>query len=221
MALSTDPELVRRALTILNAEPYLWLWVVVADETEVGSPAFYVVRDMEPVTFQPPGEASPVEFEPYPMNVSALRTVRESAMTQLDLTVANVGGAISYWIEQGDGFLGKPAECYVLAKDNVAAGALFSAEFTVGSIVEQKDVITFRMETPNYFSRDVPRDTITRDRCQRRFKDRGCGYFGTGVTSCDKSYANCVAVGEDERANGFLKLHPERFLSAPGLSPEG
>lgn len=217
MVRTLPSALLQRALDILGDEPFVWLWVITIDQTATASPAFCLARYPESVTFNIPGEGSSTVFDPAPMNVGAVKTVRDGSMVSLDVSIASVFGGVNYWLDVGDGFMGMPATAYVVDLNNLEEGPLFSMEFTCGSVSEDHERIVLTMQTPNYFKRRVPVQTLTRDRCQRRFKDRGCGYIGTTETSCDKTLVRCGQIGDSEVADGFVRLHPERFLAAPGI----
>ena len=62
--------------------------------------------------------------------------------------------------------------------------------------------VTFTLGAANPFNRRVPRNKIRRNFCRFEFKGTRCGYRG-GATKCNRSLANCRALGNSERFGGF------------------
>ena len=208
---STWPqELLKRALQNFTELPWLWLWEIVADRTVVSTPTFYLVRHPFEVSFG--GNT----YKPFPITLGQVRQTKESDLVQVDLVASNATRTLAYYLEQGQGFLNMPVTGHLVNMEFLAQGAATSFEFVVGGSAVSSQAVTLTLETPNFFQRPSPQHSFTRDRCRHLYKGRFCGYKGA-LTDCNRTYARCVEIGDDERLNGLPVRHPLNFGAFPGI----
>lgn len=191
-------------------DAWVWLWKITVDITASATSVVYLTNQAETITL-----GSDV-YQPYPMTQGSIEQTNEGEVTTVTLTMSNVTRKLSTFIETGAGLANMPVTLSLAKRDDLASGAALVFDFTVGNVTLTRASATLTLESPNFFQRVSPRDTVSRDRCRWRFKGKECGYVGT-LSTCDKSLPTCILRGDDERDSGLTRNHPQRFGGFPGI----
>ena len=133
-----------------------------------------------------------------------LQESRDGGVAQVTISVANVDRVIGSYVDENDGFRGRPLTIKtVFASHLDDASAYIEEKFTVDSATIAEDTCqltcTSRMDVMNV---NIPRRRFV-NYCQWVFKSTECGYAGA-ETSCNKSFARCQALDNEERYGGFF-----------------
>lgn len=191
-------------------DAWVWLWRIVVDITASATSVIYLTNVAETITLD--GDV----YQPYPMIQGAIQQTGKAEITTVELTLSNATRQISTFVETGNGLANMPVTLKLVKRDMLGSGAALEFNLTVGTVILTQTTAVLSLETPNFFQRNTPRDTASRDRCRHRFKDKLCRYVGA-VAVCDKSMPCCISIGDDERDNGLTRNHPQNFGAFPGL----
>jgi len=197
-----------------NTAPWLWLYKIQLEQTQVSTPTAFLCSTDDEVDFL--GET----FYPFPITHEPIRQDSGGDLPQTSLTFSNATREFIRYLETGEGLVGRAVQITLTHQATRAAGDGISWDFEIKGAIATNEVITLRLEYPEFYRTPMPQDLFTRDRCRFRFKDENtCGYRGT-LIGCDKSLNGpdgCTARGADEAAAGNVVLHPARFGAFPAL----
>ena len=117
------------------------------------------------------------------------------------------------------GLASDPAQCERLTlilthKNHLTQGIKWV--FEVKQVSVNDEAMTIRVGIRNLYQIPVPTDVFVAGRCRWRFRGPECAYAGD-IESCGKTLADCVACGEDEKANGRPVRHPRQYGGFPGI----
>ena len=195
-------------IKLSNDGTWVELWTVQTTSTT----ALYITSNPESVTFN--GHS----YDPFPMTRADIVRDSDGNISDLSVTVANVGREMTNAVS---GLRGNS-----VALDITNTNALtvsYSYTFVVKDVIITDIAATLRLGSVNLLTLDFPRERFMRTRCSWVFGSTGCGYDTArsgALTTCDQTLngANgCVAHGDDEVAAGRARLHPLRFRGYPGL----
>jgi lambda family phage minor tail protein L len=133
-----------------------------------------------------------------------LQESRDGQVSQVTISVANVDRVIGSYVDENDGFRGRPLTIKTVFANHLNdASAYIEEKFTVDGATIAEDTCqltcTSRMDVMNV---NIPRRRFV-NYCQWVFKSTECGYAGA-ETSCNKSFARCQALDNEERYGGFF-----------------
>lgn len=163
-------------------------------------------------------------WEPFNFAISPMTTNQEGDLPTVQLTVDNVGRNLMLPLHEGNGLEGNYCHVYLVPRSGLSVAypnheyRLF--QFQVASASADDEVVTFKLERANFFTRQVPQDRFSARRCRWGFGGDECGYVQNAVatyTDCDKTLAKCIERGQDHAARGLPVLHPRRFGGFPGI----
>jgi phage-related protein len=161
---------------------------------------------------------------PFSFEVGPVEQNLEGDLPQLDLAVDNTARTLMRYLHGGDGLEGNYCTIY-LVPANALNLAHPNEEYTrldlqIAGCSANDEVVQFRLERANFFTRNSPQDRFTAARCRWEFGSKECGYVINAVaafTTCPKLIAACQARGADHRSRGLPVLHPMRFGGFPGI----
>jgi hypothetical protein len=213
------PQTIERTKKVQGSTPWVWLWQIVADETELASPTFALVNYPKALTFRG------VTYHPFPISPGEISMDADS-LPSLELRIANVFKVVARQLHTGHGFIGRSADLSIVPLDliDAAEGAhphSIDWSFHVASASADERDVTLRCEVPNFFIREYPEQRITPGRCRFRFglPGGGCPYVLTsaaGFTSCGKTQPDCHERGQDMKARGYPEWVALPIGSFPG-----
>ncbi len=218
MAFTSNHQIKKNKLT--DTDPWVWLLEMRHTTTE----AFRITNYTQQVTYD-----SNI-FYPYPFEISDFQDSTDSNNSNLRLTVANIGGELQALLDANDGFADVETVLMLLDSANISDGPAREILYRVVGSTATWSSVEFELGSFDLFAKDVPRRKWVRNSCQWPYRNADgtisdlCGYqetsTGAGLATCDKTLfgANgCRAHGNDEVANGFIRLHPKRYGAQPGI----
>lgn len=198
-----------------NTLPWIWLYRLELEATIISAPTAYLTSIDTEIVFDG------ATYYPYPVRHEPIRQDSSGDLPQTTLTFANATREFIRYLETGGGLVGRPCRITVTHQAVFATGEAVSWDFEVKGSAATNEIVTLRLEYPEFYRQAMPMDLFTRDRCRFRFKDAAtCGYRGA-LAGCDKSLNGgdgCVARGADEAAAGLVVMHPARFGAFPALA---
>lgn len=207
-----------------NTEPFLWLY-------EIKIPGILTTDPAEPlrltsfdrsVEFGFDDAGAPLLWSPAPVDNTGFRVTKEGDLPVSKLSVGFSGYNMLADIDARDGLTDAPVEMRLLNINDLSdvdAGAIFVGE--VMSCSATTKGVQLEISAPSMLRRQFPRKLYGRRICGRVFGDGGCGYDkdapGAAFSTCGNTLTDCEARGADEKARGFVVLHPRRFNAQPGI----
>lgn len=191
-----------------NDGAWVELWTIQTG----ASTAMYVTSNNQAVTF---GGNS---YKPYPMTRAEIERDSDGNISDVTVTVSNVGREIT---TNASALRGKSVALNITNTN--ALSTSYSYTFTIKDITISDVFATIHLGSVNLLTLDFPRERFMRTRCGWVFGSAGCGYDTTrsgALTTCDQTEngANgCVVHGDDEVSAGRARLHPLRFRGFPGI----
>lgn len=135
----------------------------------------------------------------------------EGKVPSLTLRVANVNRMVQGYVERlPEGGLDSTVTLFLVHSGNLTETTVPTFRFSIVSVECTALWVSFGLGAENPFLRRLPRNLFRADACRWRFRDARCGYTGPG-TSCDKTFARCVSLGNAERFGGFPGLVRRSF----------
>jgi phage-related protein len=201
------------------ADSLVWLWALVVELNEAPTPStiIRVTASDEPV------EITGDTFYPYPIAQSEIQQTSEGDLPSVTLGFDNSGRWLMPYLDQYEGFIGRPATSYLVNAAAPSYTSAWSLDWTISSAEATAETVTFRLEIPNPYRRRVPVDRYNPQLCRWAFGSPGCGYpinEAAAFTSCRKTLADCIARGEDEASRRIPVRHPRRFGGFRGVPTE-
>jgi len=163
------------------------------------------------------GTGADAKFYPFPIAQSELRQSGAGDLPTMTLTLDNTARVLTRWFHTGDGFINRGAAAVLVNLTDLTKRVQFTMRVQ-GAAVNARTA-TLQLEMPNFMQRDLPEDRHDAARCDSRFGGPLCGYPVNdlaGFFDCPKTFAACVARGEDEKARNLPVLHPQRFNAFVG-----
>ncbi len=200
---------------IHQTSPWLWLWRIEADVTTSARNVFQLVAYDEPVTF------GGTTWHPWNMQQSEIVQDGEGNLPTLDLTLDNTTGVMSYYLEQGMGFIDRSATAFLVNRAHLAdvPAAQIRFDFQIASAILAQH-LTLRLELLNLTDRVAPQDRFNATRCRWVYGSPECGYVlnaVAGYQTCPKDVAACVDRGIDMLTRGLPQLQPGSFGGFIGI----
>jgi hypothetical protein len=163
-------------------------------------------------------------FEPYSFTISPIESNSEGDLPQIDLSIDNAARTLMRYLHEAQGCEGNYCKIWLVSESGLEIphpdGEELLWNFNVSAASANSDVVTFRLEKANFFSRSSPQDRFVAGRCRWQFGGRECGYVINAVaaySSCPKDLDSCINRGLDHANRGLPVLHPRRFGGFPGI----
>lgn len=195
-------------LRLNNDGAWVELWTIQTGT----STAMYVTSNNESVTF------GGNRYDPYPMTRAEIERDSDGNISDVTVTVSNVGREIT---TNASALRGKSVTLNITNTNYLSSS--YSYTFTIKDITLSDVFATIRLGSVNLLTLDFPRERFMRTRCGWVFGSTGCGYDTTrsgALSTCDQTLNGsngCVAHGTDEVSAGRPRLHPLRFRGFPGI----
>jgi lambda family phage minor tail protein L len=188
------------------------------------------------VTLQVPGEAplllassnydaqfGGVTYVKFPLSFKAFEQHSDGTVSRADVTVANVGREIMYYVEQYDGLRGcrltvktvfarfldylyeiDPVTGSVVVASNSEAdpAAYVEEEFIVDSYSAAEQTIVFALDPVIDFDTMLPRRRFATDSCYWDYKSEEC-LAVSPLPTCNRTKSACLERGNVKRFGGF------------------
>jgi phage-related protein len=168
-------------------------------------------------------------WNPMQMEVGNLELSGEGDLPHLDLAFGNASRFAMRYLHAYDGLVGRPVTTWLLTEAGLSIAypnqeSLKPWQWEVQGCVANATTITLTLGTANLFHAKSPPQRYVPARCRHiPFGGPACGYIvnaAAAFTTCDKTFANCIARGNDEVARNLPRLHPRRFGGFPGIPQE-
>lgn len=139
----------------------------------------------------------------FPFDLDDLSEQSKNEVPRVVMKVGNASRAIMYYLEQGAGGVGAQVTLHVVNTNHLdETTAAVTVDMECNDCTADDQWAYFTLGAPSPFAVRFPRNRILKDFCRWRFKSTECGYAG-GITTCDKSLANCRARANSARFGGF------------------
>jgi phage-related protein len=182
-----------------------------------------IVDHHEPIEW-PLSAPSFTEWDPFNFSLSPITQNQEGDLPVVQLSVDNVGRTLMLPLHEGQGLEGNYVHLDLVPRSGLSVAypneEYRKFEFQIASASADDEVVTFKLERANFFTRMAPQDRYSARRCRWAFGSDECGYVVNdvaGFTTCGKTMADCIARGEDHEARGLPVLHPQRIGAFPGI----
>ena len=226
MAESLNSTLVDEKNKIHSTAPWAWLFEVVLSD-DPATDAIRVSGSHEQVTFD--GNV----YYPFPIQLSALARSKGGMISDLEVTISNVGGIIAPYLESGR-LLDAVANVGIVHENDLSL-RVNAGRFTVKNATLSASTAILALGLFNVFEAPLPAQRYNRTRCRFVYGQAGCSYNTSlpnaisgsnplfDPTTCDlglETSNGCRVHGDNEVANGMQRLHPLYFGGFPGI-PKG
>lgn len=193
-----------------NASPWIWLF-----EVEVGSSE---VAHLTPYDAQVTWNGD--TYYPYPMSVPTVPEGKATAQSQAQITVYQVDQMLTDRLRDRE-LVGNKIRVRLVHADNLSETDVIAHEMTIlgASIVRDQRAVTFSVGTYNWLNKQ-PGRRFVRLRCHHVYGSDACGYDkdrSGALSTCERTYADCLTHGQDEASVGLFQYHPARFGGFPGM----
>jgi len=156
----------------------------------------------------------------FPFAISEVRQSAEGQLPTLTLTVPNVTREVQELLDANNGLTRKKLWLRLVNRDHLNDGsAVIEDRFTIQRASTNVNVVSFQLGRVDLFALETPRRKYRRDSCGHVYKDTVCRYSGD-LATCDKTRSGpngCIVHGDDEVANGQLRLHPWLYGGFPSI----
>lgn len=202
--------------------PWIWLVDLELEKRTKTLPAVVLrINSSDDLITWPPGDPSPEVFYPLQFSMSEIEQTNEGDLPTVDLAIDNTARTLMRFLHSGRGFEGNRATVWLTSAAALATADQFLRfDFVVASAIASEQVVSIRLEQPNFFQIRVPASRFVARRCRWEFGGPECGYPVTNAaayTTCGKTIDDCILRGEDEAFRALPVLHPRRFGGFPGI----
>lgn len=176
------------------------------------------------IVWPPSDPNGPITWYPFNFGFTPIEQNSEGDLPQVELTVDNSTRTLMRYLHTGNGFEGNLCKLYLVPEDALTVAHpnhVFQLwELAIAGTVANDEVVSFRLENPNYFTLRRPQDRYVAGRCRWAFGSEECGYIKNVIAAyqtCPKTLDACIARGQDHAARGLPVVHPDRFGAFPGI----
>ncbi len=169
------------------------VWLMLATISPTGETPIRLVNNNENITFQG------LTYYMFPFELSPVKE-NGTELSNTQLVVSNVTGAIQQIIEQYDGIIGADVNIKVI-NTNLTDYIAAEENFVVVGTSADRERVTFKLGTDFVFTRRFPNTRILKDYCPFKYKGPQCGYSGS-ISSCKKTLADCRLHNNSVRFGG-------------------
>lgn len=225
MSMSLPPSLRTEVEKPHGSAPFIWLLEIEAFPATAHDPA----QVMRFTTYHreiawPVGHPLGITWSPFPFEVGNIELSGEGDLPHVDINIGNTTRFAMQYLHAAGGFEGRPVKLYLLTEAGLSLAypdqESIAWRFTVAGSVANTESVTLRLAAANFFHVKTPPDRYVPARCRWPFGGNECGYVVNAVsafTTCNKTFSDCVARGNDEAALLRPVLHPRRFGGFPGI----
>lgn len=202
------------------------VWYILLEITIPATPSdivVRVVRNNENVTW------NSQTWQAMAFEMDEITEDSKGEVPRVDVRVSNINRVMEQYIRDYDtyikanGFSPISVKLYIVNSKNLASATPEVEHwFELKQPKTNAKWATFSLGAANPYNKRVPMNRILRNHCRWKFKDGNCGYWGTIVTSCNKSVSNCQSVYAPVTIVSVSKANPAivTTASAHGL-PDG
>lgn len=198
-----------------NPLPWIWLFEIAVSDTEAARFTPYQTN----VTFDSDlYYAFPVQIDSLP------QTGQENP--SFSIAISAVSGEVQDLLDDTNGFAGKKAWVRLVHSAHLGTpSAKVEERYTVRSASVGAFNAHLELGRSDLFDREAPKGRFYRNYCRHIYATDGsgaCGYLGA-LTTCDHTLRGgngCIVHGDEEVANGRVRLHPRNFGGAPNILKE-
>lgn len=149
------------------------------------------------------------EYLPFGFSFEDLSSAGKGEVPQWSIQIDNTSRAIEQYMQlyneylKNNGVNGNAitCTCYCVSLFDLTE-AILTEYFELSSFSSNSKYATFVLGAKSPFTFRYPRRRLIQSFCSWKFKGVKCAYSGSS-TSCDKSLANCVLLGNTSRFGGF------------------
>tara|TARA_R110000796_G_scaffold229663_3_gene347063 strand:+ start:202 stop:903 length:702 start_codon:yes stop_codon:yes gene_type:complete len=213
-----------------STDAYIWFVRVVLqkpyriDPSTIAPALIAQIASVSETTAWPLNGPSYSPWEPFNFQISAINANQEGDLPSVQLTVDNVGRVLMQHLHNGEGLEGNAVTMFLVPTSSLLIDypneEFRRFDFEIASASADDEVVSFKLERANFFTRQTPQDRFSARRCRWLFGGQNCGYIqntNAAYTTCDKSLSDCSLRGADHAARGLAVIHPQRFGAFPGI----
>ena len=202
MAKTLPSSLIIEKNKLSQKSPWLILLevVLVNPSNPEATETYRLVRNFEDITYNSD------TYTAFAFDMEPTKYTSKGEIPIVSLRVSNVSQLLQAKVEEYDGAVGSLVTMTVVHTDNLTENfADLELIFEIMDTITDVDWITFLLGAPNPLRSRFPLDRYVPTHCNWLFKSVECAYVG-GETVCNRTYADCVIRGQEERFGGFLGL---------------
>lgn len=193
---------------------WLWLLQLEADVATAARTLFRLTDSPEQAVLNVGGPLW--TFYPFPMQFGDIVQAADGNVQSLSVTLSNVTRELIPYLFKGDGFMGRKANIYQVARSSLALVDGLPHEFKIVAAASDLANVTLTLAGPVDYRFLLPQEQLGRF-CGNVYQDEVCAYRGP-LTSCKFTLTDCAAHGDEMVARGYPRQHPARFNGFVALS---
>lgn len=203
MPLDLGTNLSPEALKLHSTGAWIWLFDIPISTDEI----FYLAHYDANVSW------NSRTYYAYPIEAPSLQDAQGTQIPTIDLTVYQIDESITDRLKDGE-LQGQTVTMRLVHSDHLS-DATYYLERTAEVLSAQvyRDRVVFTLGGANWLVKTMGRRFL-RLRCHHVYGSDACGYdtARTGALStCERTFADCVLHGTDESDAGLFAYHPMRF----------
>lgn len=228
---SMHPTLLERTVKVHGTGDWTWAFELIVDRNDVTliETAFQLTNWGTPIDLtltDQNGDPVVRTFQPAPMKFRELSYDAEGSVGSVEVSITDPFRRAIRYTEFGSGYRGKELTVIGYNVQSPGLGPCKYTRATIRNVVVQQvrgrnAAIMFHAEAANLNDGELPRKTIQAWRCDHIFAGKRCGFRVTdatpsGLRVCRHDWQHCLEHGDQEVAEGRVRLHPNRFGGEPG-----
>jgi hypothetical protein len=180
----------------------------------VATETLYLVRDVNPFTFDCGDGNGPQVYQPFNFSMGELKIGTDGSVPEVSITASNVMRVLQGVIEQYAGVVSGDAYLYAVNTANPAGEPDLALQFTIKQTTCNAKTVEFKCGAASPLRRNFPLFKYFPNACQWQYKSAQCGYTGA-IPTCSKTIDG--ATGCKAHFPGV----PLRGLFFPGIDTNG
>ena len=211
MPITIGTGLQGEATKLHGSGSWLWLFEIDIDSSTVA----YVTNHDSEVTWD--GKT----FSPWLIETPTVPESKSVDLGTVEITASDVDQVLSGYLRQGK-LIGENVRIVIAHEDQLSETTDYVSRSMVvlgASANSTAGTVTFSVGVYNWASATSGRRFI-RNRCQHVYGGTACGYDkdrSGALSTCDRTFADCQAHGDNESDAGLFSAHPQRFGGFPGM----
>lgn len=193
-----------------NDKAWVWLFEVQVGTTEVA----YLTPYDQQIVFD--GDT----YYPYPIEVPTVPEAGTTNATTTTLKLFNIDDMITDRLRD-DELMGNKIWIRLVHVDHLSETDVIAHEATIlGAELEPGNAVaSITIGIRNWLNKEFGRRFL-RTRCNHVYGSAICGYDkdrAGALSTCKRTYADCVLHGDDEANVGMMRQHPKQFGGYKGI----
>jgi phage-related protein len=172
------------------------VWLVLL-EIDIGTETLYLVGNNEDILW------NSITWTAFPFQIETLAEAGKGEVNEVAIKVSNVTTEIQQKLELADGASKAPVTLRVINTESTVDGqSELEMSYVLKSSSWDEKNINFKLTGGNCLTRRTPPSRYLKNFCRFEFLDIRCGLASSAFTTCNKTHANCVERGNEQRFGG-------------------